>query len=68
MGELKHGHAESEEKSTHVPSPSREGETAGPRRLRSSELLGGDGRVAIEHRGELYTLRQTRNGRLILTK
>ena len=39
-----------------------------PRTLDASELLG-EGRVLhIEHNGELYTLRITRNDRLILTK
>ncbi len=31
-------------------------------------LLGARGILRIEHRGELYTLRITRNDRLILTK
>ncbi len=34
----------------------------------SGELLGSAGLLRIEHRGELYTLRITRNDRLILTK
>ncbi len=39
-----------------------------PRTLDARELLG-DGRVLhIEHAGEIYTLRLTRNDRLILTK
>jgi hemin uptake protein HemP len=32
------------------------------------ELLGPRGILRIEHEGELYTLRLTRNNRLILTK
>jgi hemin uptake protein HemP len=37
--------------------------------LRSSaDLLGADGILHIEHEGGVYTLRRTRNGRLILTK
>jgi len=32
------------------------------------ELLGARGLLRIEHRGEVYTLRITRNDRLILTK
>jgi hemin uptake protein HemP len=38
------------------------------RRIDSAELLGRARELAIVHRGELYTLRQTRNGKLILTK
>ena len=38
------------------------------RTLDSRELLGPEGVVHIEHQGERYTLRRTRNGRLILTK
>ena len=38
------------------------------RRVRASELLGPGGRVLIEHAGETYELRVTRNDKLILTK
>lgn len=34
----------------------------------SSQLLAGRKQVAIMHGGELYSLRVTRNGKLILTK
>ncbi|MFO7764614.1 MAG: hemin uptake protein HemP [Wenzhouxiangellaceae bacterium] len=34
----------------------------------SGELLGTTGRVVIEHRGQRYELRETRYGKLILTK
>jgi len=34
----------------------------------SSELVGRDGTIQIMHSGEMYTLRVTRNNRLILTK
>lgn len=37
-------------------------------RVRSDRLLGGHRRLIIEHAGEDYCLRLTRNGRLILTK
>jgi hemin uptake protein HemP len=37
-------------------------------RLDSAQLLGGRKQVAISHGGELYSLRLTRNGKLILTK
>ena len=36
--------------------------------LSAKDLLGERGVVRIELEGELYTLRMTRNGRLILTK
>jgi hemin uptake protein HemP len=38
------------------------------RTISAAELLGRAGVVRIEHQGELYTLRRTRLGRLILTK
>lgn len=42
---------------------------AGARRqLASHELFGGGNELNIEHNGEIYTLRQTRQGKLILTK
>jgi len=39
-----------------------------PRRVSTRDLLGPNGIVWIEHDGEVYTLRRTRAGRLILTK
>jgi hemin uptake protein HemP len=48
---------------THAPAPS-----GRPPTVASTELLGSGGILGIEHNGELYTLRRTRNGRLILTK
>jgi hemin uptake protein HemP len=56
-----------------APEPPRgaAGETEPPRRirrLRANELLGEERTIEIEHRGEVYTLRITRNERLILTK
>lgn len=36
--------------------------------VRAQALLGSRGMLRIEHRGEVYTLRITRNDRLILTK
>jgi hemin uptake protein HemP len=36
--------------------------------LDSAQLLGGQKQIAINHGGELYSLRVTRNGKLILTK
>lgn len=41
---------------------------AGGRRLRSEALLGGAREVLIEHFGEVYRLRLTAAGKLILTK
>jgi hemin uptake protein HemP len=38
------------------------------RTVSASELLGRAGVVRIEHECEIYTLRRTRLGRLILTK
>ena len=38
------------------------------RRLDSAALLAGAREVVIEHRGEHYRLRHTRNDKLILTK
>lgn len=36
--------------------------------IASHTLLGQEGRVIITHQGEHYQLRQTRSGKLILTK
>lgn len=37
-------------------------------RIASNVLLGVAGRVVIEHQGQRYELRETRHGKLILTK
>lgn len=52
------------------PSPSSELPKAGhePRLIRAQDWFGQSTVVFIEHRGECYQLRQTRNGKLILTK
>ncbi len=39
-----------------------------PRAFDSAQLLDGRNQVAIRHGEELYSLRLTRNGKLILTK
>ncbi|MBB2484279.1 hemin uptake protein HemP [Mitsuaria sp. WAJ17] len=39
-----------------------------PRRLHSRDLLGQDRELEIEHAGQLYRLRLTQLGKLILTK
>lgn len=60
--------------SRHKPAaqePPASGGVAQPRSRReitSSELLGDDREVHIRHAGEIYTLRQTNKGKLILTK
>ncbi|WP_240035559.1 hemin uptake protein HemP [Hwanghaeella grinnelliae] len=36
--------------------------------ISSADLLGGRPEVMIEHNGDLYRLRHTRQGKLILTK
>ena len=38
-----------------------------PRRVQSEHLLGPGGQTIIVHRGREYLLRQTQNGKLILT-
>lgn len=58
---------------SHSPPEPRPGQFPAPaaakvRKLASESLFQGAERVLIEHKGELYTLRVTRNGRLILTK
>ena len=42
--------------------------TTAPRRVTSGTLFGGAQEVRIDHHGQEYRLRQTRNGKLILTK
>lgn len=44
------------------------GTSRGPGVLSSAALLQDRAEVLIEHRGETYRLRQTRQGKLILTK
>lgn len=54
---------------TGVPfAPPHGGSDHGPAPLRSDALLQGRSHVAIAHNGELYQLRATRLGKLILTK
>jgi len=40
----------------------------GPQKIASTSLLGEEGKIAITHCNELYMLRVTRKGKLILTK
>lgn len=42
-------------------------EAPSPASVDSRRLLGPQGQLLIEHRGRLYQLRETRNGKLILT-
>lgn len=51
------------------PRPEQQVRTGAPRRMTSTrELLAGGNEVQIEHNGDIYTLRQTSKGKLILTK
>ena len=50
------------------PEVSRVETTLPKERWRSEELLGNRCEVLIEHQGELYRLRRTRQGKLILHK
>lgn len=49
-----------------TPDRETDGDTA--KRLRSEDLLQGQREIQIEHRGEIYRLLQTRNGKLLLQK
>ena len=51
-----------------APGRSNDTHTHSRREITSEELLRDGREVHIRHRGELYTLRQTNNGKLILTK
>lgn len=59
---MTHSHPE------HRPGQGTATAAAKARRLSSEALFQGAERVLIEHRGEVYILRLTRSGRLILTK
>lgn len=51
-----------------VPPPLAPKPAGPPRTISSKELLGTAREVYIEHAGEVYRLRLTRNGKLILHK
>ena len=51
---------------TSAPSPSAAAQT--PQRVSTAALLGDRAELEIEHKGEVYRLRVTRTGKLILTK
>ncbi|HEY0232596.1 MAG TPA: hemin uptake protein HemP [Dokdonella sp.] len=55
--------------STHAsPINERRARTAAPQRIGSVQLLAGGNELVIEHAGQEYRLRLTRNDKLILTK
>ncbi len=55
--------------SVSAPEPApRDTGSAPPREVRLEDLLGRDRELLIRHGQELYRLRVTRNGRLLLTK
>jgi hemin uptake protein HemP len=58
-----HNQPESESPTTKVPGASTES-----RRINSTTLFSEGDVVLIHHQGTVYTLRKTRNGKLILTK
>ncbi|MBM80453.1 MAG: hypothetical protein CMJ78_07660 [Planctomycetaceae bacterium] len=47
---------------------SESGQSASVRQIKAEELFGPHNQVLIEHRGEIYTLRITKNDKLILNK
>ncbi|WP_348946366.1 hemin uptake protein HemP [Chitinibacter sp. FCG-7] len=52
---------------THKPSASAAATVSRPV-VQSQQLLGGQRQIVIEHHGERYVLRETSQGKLILTK
>lgn len=56
------------EKETQIEWASRHVSLDLARPLPAEQLLAHEGHVRIEYRGQIYTLSQTRNGKLILTK
>ena len=50
------------------PTPPREQDEEAPRVVESKALLGGRAQLAILHNKTIYFLRETRFGKLILTK
>ena len=52
----------------HALEPAAAGGVAPPPRLQSQDLFRQSNVVHIEHQGQLYLLRRTRQGKLILTK
>jgi hemin uptake protein HemP len=67
---MSQGHATSSEKSATPPGPA-PGDEAAPSRcpcIDSASLFRGARELVISHNGERYSLRVTRNDKLILTK
>ncbi|MBI2824339.1 MAG: hemin uptake protein HemP [Planctomycetia bacterium] len=59
--------SETDHPSPAAPLPSRE-DRISIRVLHSADLLGGQREVCIEHAGQIYRLRVTKSGKLILQK
>ena len=53
---------------TAADGPASESTTNGPRTVDVDEIMAGDREVLIRHGSELYRLRMTRNGKLLLHK
>lgn len=51
-----------------APRPALPAVTGAPQRVSSAGLLRGASEIEIEHKGAIYRLRQTSQGKLILTK
>jgi len=58
-----HSQLKSESPSTNIP-----GTSTASQRINSATLFCAGDVVLIHHQGTIYTLRKTRNGKLILTK
>lgn len=61
-------HAKSTQMKTASSRADMTAEAGSKRLIRSSELLNGQREVLIEHAGDVYSLRHTSKGKLILTK
>ncbi len=61
-------HNHSPDRTLAVNQPDASPRNAGAPGVTSEQLLGARGELKIEHAGEIYSLRRTRNGKLILTK
>jgi hemin uptake protein HemP len=57
-----------DESSADTPEPVQRDASKSTREVRLEDLLGGGRELIIRHGEELYRLRVTRNGRLLLTK
>lgn len=68
MSEERRSREEEEAVQTTIDPATPGGKTHGLRTVRARDLLGSERVLRIEHEGQVYTLRITRNDRLILTK